>query len=88
MSNDLNQEQAQKLTEILRLYNVLSPQETEAFVYALVEISESVSKVYSQIIPAILLAKGPDALKDKIWDLREEFRHIQYHIDDAKLKEL
>lgn len=80
--------QAKKLKEILALHKVLNPEEAEALVYGLMEIAESVNKIYSQIIPEILSTQNNDALKDKVWDLREEFRHIQYHIDDGRLKDL
>lgn len=78
------------LLRLVKSRRLLSEIEAEAAVYALVEIAESIEKVYCRLIPDILShsdAPG-DALKEKLWDVREEFRHIDYHIHDGRLTEL
>ena len=86
--DNFKNEQAKKLNDILVLYKMLNKEEAEAMVYGLSEIAESIDKIYSKIIPEILSKENHDDLRDKVWDLREEFRHVKYHIDDGKLTEL
>lgn len=82
--------QIDNLLKLLLSSKLFTKQEVEAIVHALVDISESFEKLYAEIIPNILNSSefDIDDLKDKIWDVREEFRHIDYHIKDAKLTEL
>jgi len=47
--------------------------------------------VYSQLVPRLLKAlkaEQRDEVLNALWDLREAFRHVDYHIHDAKLTEL
>ena len=76
-----------KLLDVLDGSSVLNRQE---LVYALVEIEESFEKVYSDILPQILAEESidKDRLRDLLWDIREEFRHIEYHIQDSQVTEL
>lgn len=62
----------------------------DAVVHALVDIEESTRKIYVDLLPELVrsLAESSDAFKDKLWDIREEFRHIAYHLQDAKLADL
>ena len=82
--------QADKLFELIKSHGLLGPEEAEAFIHALNDISESIERIYCELVPNMLnssIAKDDD-LKDKLWDVREEFRHIEYHLKDAKLTEL
>lgn len=58
--------------------------------HALVDIAESMEKLYGTLLPALVVAldQSSDEFKDKLWDLREEFRHVEYHLRDAKLTDL
>lgn len=62
----------------------------DAIVHALVDIAESMEKLYGTLLPALMAALDePNArFKDRLWDIREEFRHVEYHLQDAKLTEL
>lgn len=78
------------LFEILVGKKIITKDEAGAFTYALIDIAESVERIYFNIVPQILekhTAKK-EVLQDLFWDIREEFRHIQYHINDAKLTDL
>lgn len=88
MTNNFKERDADRLAKILLSNNILSSPDIEALVYGLIEIAESMDEIYSKIIPEIISANGHDELMDKVWDLREAFRHVQYHIDDGKFKEL
>lgn len=81
---------AHELNDLLKSRRVRPEAEAEAAVYALLDIAKSVDKVYSELIPTILSDPGApmERLMDRIWDIREEFRHIAYHIQDGKLTEL
>ena len=82
--------QADKLLALLSSRLELPDRDHEAIVHALTDIAASVEKVYGELLPKLL--NEPDmateALQDTLWDMREEFRHIQYHIDDGKLTDL
>ncbi len=47
-------------------------------------------KLYGTLLPALMAAfdEPNAAFKDRLWDIREEFRHVGYHLEDAKLTEL
>ena len=87
---DFKKFQSDRILSLLRDCNIYTTEESDAIVHALLDISESFEKIYTQIIPDIIEnERNPlDQLKDKIWDLREEFRHIDYHIHDANLTDL
>lgn len=62
----------------------------DAIVHALVDIGESIGKIYGALLPDLMAALDqPNAVfEDKLWDIREEFRHVEYHLHDGKLTEL
>jgi|GEM_PF-2745018 len=76
--------------EILISKEILNQEDAEALEYALQDISESIEEIYSLIIPKILnnSNESKDFILNLLWDIRENFRHIQYHIDDGKLTSL
>lgn len=51
------------------------------------DISESVNQIYSELLPKIMEGLDIEAnrLEDALWEIRDEFRHIDYHIHDAQL---
>lgn len=57
----------------------------DSFVHALADIKESIDKIYNIYVPSLLENKDVEILEEAIWDIREEFRHIDYHIKDADL---
>ena len=82
--------QAEKLLALLSARSVLPGRDHEAIVHALTDIAASVEKVYGEMLPVLLSdpTVATEALQDTLWDIREEFRHIQYHIDDGALTDL
>lgn len=62
----------------------------EAIVHALVDIGESMENIYGALLPGMMavLDRSNAEFKDKLWNIREEFRHVEYHIKDAKLDDL
>jgi hypothetical protein len=68
----------------------LDRKEAEAVVHALVDVAESMEKIYRTLLPELMgVLDQPSAVfKDKLWDIREEFRHVEYHLRDGKLTEL
>jgi hypothetical protein len=67
-----------------------SREAADALVHALVDIEESTSRIYGELLPELarVIDQSPDVFKEKLWDVREEFRHIAYHLHDAKLADL
>lgn len=88
--SDFRADQGKQLFRLLVERQVLTKEEAEAAVYALLDIAGSVEKVYGELLPKIM--SNPDApieeLKDLIWYIREEFRHIDYHIRDGRILDL
>ncbi|MBX5445349.1 hypothetical protein [Sphaerobacter sp.] len=79
------------LVDRLERTDVLSHSEADALALALADIAESMETVYSQLVPRLLKAlkaEQRDEVLNALWDLREAFRHVDYHIHDAKLTEL
>jgi len=68
----------------------LGRERAEALVHALVDIRESMEKIYGTLLPKLIavLDHSPDEFMDKLWDIREEFRHVDYHIHDSGITEL
>ncbi|MDD5363439.1 MAG: hypothetical protein PHN88_15050 [Ignavibacteria bacterium] len=90
MKNELEEFQNSKyleLEEILKSKSAMPNENLESFMYALLHISSSISKIYFEIIPSILVDKNikDEVLNELLVKLRNEFRHIQYHIEDGKL---
>jgi hypothetical protein len=69
---------------------MISSEEADAVIHALIDIAVSIEKVYFDVVPKLLSEPNAtiEILKDRLWDLREEFRHIDYHIHDSKLTEI
>ena len=65
-------------------------EKADALVHALVDIEESTRKIYVDLLPELVRScdQSSDAFKEKLWDIREEFRHIAYHLQDAELADL
>ena len=78
-----------KLYEILIQKKVMEDAAAESWCHALHDIKESIDKVYDDLIPQLLSKTESDKepFLNLVWDIREEFRHIQYHIDDGHLTE-
>ena len=77
--------QASELVDLLMSKQVVSKEEAEATVYALLHIAESIEKVYGELLPKLLSEPDSprDMLEERLWEVREEFGHIDYHIHDA-----
>ncbi len=75
------------LENLLKNHTSMSEEEIESVLFGLVEISESLLKIYLNIIPSIIENKdiNKDELEDLLCELRTQFRHIEYHINDGKL---
>jgi hypothetical protein len=86
----INSKQANVLLRRLKQGRGLEASDAEAVVHALIDIEESMGKVYDELIPLLLEEDKLDAesATEAWWDIREEFRHISYHIADGKLTEL
>ncbi len=72
---------------ILKSIKIKSEEELDSYVHALIDIDESLVKINSLVDEIIKNEKNTDLIREKLWDIREEFRHIEYHINDAKLSE-
>ena len=59
---------------------------------ALIEIASSVLKIYGETLVELQLrlddGEDVESIKDVLFELRDEFRHITSHIEDARLTEI
>ena len=73
-----------------QLYGTLQrllPQRADAVALAPLDIKESAQEIYSNSLPALLEASDGSKreLRERLWELREEFRHIEYHTREGEL---
>jgi hypothetical protein len=78
---------ADALTRLLVLKNVQGRSSEEPIewetAYALCHILRSAQTIEQQLVPTILGATSQDEAADALHEVREELRHILYHIGDA-----
>lgn len=64
-----------------------SREDGEAWVHALVDIQESYTRIFEKFLPeALMLIESSREKREILWDIREEFRHIEYHLKDVEGK--
>ncbi len=65
-------------------------EEAETLAHALLDISESIEKLYCSPVPQLLSEQEArsEHIEEVLWDIRAEFRHIDYHIHDARFTDL
>jgi hypothetical protein len=69
----------------------MSIERADAAVHALIDIIDTVEIIYGSVLPEILAEPGADTpvtLKERLWDLREELRHLDYHVHDSGLLDI
>jgi len=77
----------EKLFDLIITKKIMPQEKAEAWCFAIHDIEESILKIKNKMLPHLLSQEGENSEKfqEGIWDIREEFRHIQYHINDGKL---
>lgn len=85
--NEIRKEIETKLLRILIEKNIQKKDEGEIFVFGLTEVAESIIEIYEILIPSIINSenKTQEEIEQLISDLKGEFSHILYHIEDSKL---
>jgi hypothetical protein len=81
----------ENLCELLHTRCGLPVEKAESLTHALVDVLESVVQVYGTTIPGILGNTSHieiEMLQDMVWDIREEFRHIDYHVHESGMLEI
>jgi hypothetical protein len=88
----VTEEQIEKLLSLFRDCAGMSQEQAEGGVHALVDIAESMFEIYDVILPCLTSqpssGKSTLDLKDTLWELREELRHIDYHVHDSGLLDI
>ncbi|CCB86780.1 putative uncharacterized protein [Parachlamydia acanthamoebae UV-7] len=78
----------EKISELKNrlMQNRNSELQAEAIIHALIDIEESFQTVYKEMIPKLLQNNLTNAeFMDLLWDIRDQFQHIDYHIHDGNL---
>jgi hypothetical protein len=61
------------------------PREGERIAHSILDIDESCQRIRDQIVPRLLNATLDEAgIDDALHDLREEYRHILYHLREPR----
>lgn len=81
----LGSEEQSIILKRLEEYGEADVTRREALVHALVDIRSSLVRVYGELLPELIrdTIRPPEVLRDQLWELREEFRHIEYHLKDG-----
>ena len=78
-----------EIEEKLREFKNLKIEKKEDLLYSLIDIEESLKKIYENILPNLATKDlSEEKFQDLLWDIREEFRHIDYHLHDSGLLDL
>jgi hypothetical protein len=91
LPNSLPSGWEESLRELLHTKLSLPTDRAESLTHALVDIYESVVQVYGTTLPTILGQTSTisnEVLQDMVWDLRETFRHIDYHVHDSGILDI
>jgi hypothetical protein len=79
------------LLELFTRGDLLKQEAAEALVHALVDIKLSINNVYDKVLPQLIQKQGSmtkEQVLEGLWELREQFRHIDYHIKDSNITNL
>jgi hypothetical protein len=81
--------EANELSRLLVSLRVSLEEQAGTLAHALLDEYESVQDVYGSLIPQLLgdHEASPESVRELLWDVREQFRYIDYHIHDAELTE-
>ena len=61
-----------------------SQENAEAWAHALFDLQESMDRVFEKLVPEALTNDEQGRVKREVLgDIREEFRHIEYHMRDV-----
>jgi hypothetical protein len=52
--------------------------------HAIIDIGKSVEKIFSSYLPQALASTDVEKNKELLWSIREELRHIGYHVEDIE----
>ena len=82
--------EANELGSLLVSLGVSSEEQAGTLAHALLDVYESVQEVYGSLVPRLLddHEASCESVMEFLWDVREQFRHIDYHIHDAELTDL
>lgn len=89
--NEIKADEFRKLINLLTRENLFDRKNAESIIHALVDIKQSVNHIYNKILPELVYANEAleqEQLLEKLWEIREQFRHIDYHMRDANLTEI
>jgi hypothetical protein len=81
--------EANELSRLLVSLRVSLEEQAGTLAHAFLDVYESVQEVYGSLIPQLLgdHEASHESVRELLWDVREQFRHIDYHIHDAELTE-
>lgn len=74
------------LYEVLKKHHIFEQEDLEAYIHAIIDIRASIVKI-NEFLLDVDDKIDKEEVKEIIWSVREEFRHIDYHLKDANLTE-
>ncbi|MBY0578933.1 MAG: hypothetical protein K2P57_07805 [Burkholderiales bacterium] len=62
-----------------------SQEDSEAWVHALIDIQNSYEVIFNKLLPEVLVrTESSRNEREILWDIREELRHVEYHLNDVE----
>ena len=77
-----------ELKKILLEKTEINHDDADTLSHALIDVQESLEKIYNTILPKFYEENDRVKIIELIWEIKDEFNHINYHIEDANLTEL
>jgi hypothetical protein len=76
-----------RLLHLFQESGIMIKEDSEAAIHGLIDISESIENIYSVILPKMVNLSSNEKIQieELMDDLKMEFSHILYHIENGKL---
>jgi hypothetical protein len=86
----IEEHRALPLVDALYERGLVSELHRDELYSSLIEIATSILKIYGAILPGIEahITDDKDDVKDRLFELRDQFRHIETHVLDARLTDV
>lgn len=83
----LTEDDCTHLVQLLVSRKVRSALDAAALVHALVDLSESMNRIHTEVLRPLIESDDPETpvVEDAVTDMIGELRHIDYHLHDAQL---
>lgn len=71
-------------SEVVSQLNSEGREESTTLAHAFMDLEESFIRFLDQLLPNLFKAESDEEVREALWQLGQEFRHILYHIRDPE----